>query len=151
MQNRLVRSRGVTRYLVTCALRIETTENPKLSLLYVLILCSHTLALPRPIWTRICSSVIRRFSLIRPSIRAITSGESSCSDVRPSQNISCQSCIYVRDMQCSPYKADVRRWISRILSSIATTKWTTPLCSSLLASIFNAGRTHFTVRSPPEQ
>ena len=40
MQNRLVRSRGTTHYLVTCALRIETTENPKLSLLYVLILWS---------------------------------------------------------------------------------------------------------------
>ena len=33
----------------------------------------------------------------------------------------------------------------------ATKKRTTPLCSSLLASISNAGRTHFTVRSPPEQ
>ena len=40
MQNRLVRSRGTTRYFVTCALGIGATENPKLSLLYVLILCS---------------------------------------------------------------------------------------------------------------
>ena len=37
MQNRLVRSRGTTRYFVTCALGIGATENPKLSLLYVLI------------------------------------------------------------------------------------------------------------------
>ena len=36
MQNRLVRSRGTTRYFVTCALGIGATENPKLSLLYVL-------------------------------------------------------------------------------------------------------------------
>ena len=33
----------------------------------------------------------------------------------------------------------------------ATKKRTTPLCSSLLASISNAGRTHFTLRAPPEQ
>ena len=33
MQNSLVRSRGNTLDLVTCALRIETKENPKLSLL----------------------------------------------------------------------------------------------------------------------
>ena len=31
----------------------------------------------------------------------------------------------------------------------ATKKWTTPLCSSLLASISSAGRTHFTLHSPP--
>ena len=30
-------------------------------------------------------------------------------------------------------------------------KRTTPLCSSLLASISNAGRTHFKLRSPPEK
>ena len=41
MQNRLVRCRGTTRYFVTCALGIGATENPKLSLLYVLILCIH--------------------------------------------------------------------------------------------------------------
>ena len=41
MQNRLVRSRGTTRYFVTCALGIGATENPKLSLLYVLILWFH--------------------------------------------------------------------------------------------------------------
>ena len=40
MQNRLVRSRGNTLDLVTCALRIEITENPKLSLLYTLLLWS---------------------------------------------------------------------------------------------------------------
>ena len=40
MQNRLVRSRENTLDLVTCTLRIETTDNPKLSLLCVLILCS---------------------------------------------------------------------------------------------------------------
>ena len=39
MQNRLVRIRGSTDDLMTCALIIETTEKPKLSLLYVLILC----------------------------------------------------------------------------------------------------------------
>ena len=38
MQNRLVRNRGTTCYFVTCALGIGATENPKLSLLYVLIL-----------------------------------------------------------------------------------------------------------------
>ena len=38
MQNRLLRIRGTTRHFVTCALGIEATENPKLSLLYVLIL-----------------------------------------------------------------------------------------------------------------
>ena len=41
MQNRLMRSRGIARYFVTCALGIGATENPKLSLLYVLILCLH--------------------------------------------------------------------------------------------------------------
>ena len=40
MQNRLVRSKGTTRYYVTCALGIGATENPKLCLLYVLILWS---------------------------------------------------------------------------------------------------------------
>ena len=35
-----MRSRRNTLDLVTCALRIETTENPKLFLLYVLILWS---------------------------------------------------------------------------------------------------------------
>ena len=39
----------------------------------------------------------------------------------------------------------------RVAASPATNKRTTPLCSSLLASISNAGRTHFTLRSPPEQ
>ena len=38
MQNCLVRSRGTTSYFVTCALGIGAKENPKLSLLYVLIL-----------------------------------------------------------------------------------------------------------------
>ena len=33
----------------------------------------------------------------------------------------------------------------------ATKKRTTPLCYSLLASISSAGRTHFTLRAPPEQ
>ena len=71
-----------------------------------------------PTWAQICSSVIRRFSRISPSIRAITSGvmarwpcpwrESSCSDVRPSQNLFCYSCTLARDIQCSPYTADMQ-------------------------------------------
>ena len=39
----------------------------------------------------------------------------------------------------------------RVAASSATKKRTTPLCYSLLAFISNAGRTHFTQRSPPEQ
>ena len=62
--------------------------------------------------TRIFSSVIRRFSRIRPSIRANTSGvmarwaypghKSSCNDVFPSRNLFCPSGSLVRDIQCSP-------------------------------------------------
>ena len=40
-------------------------------------------------------------------------------------------------------------WRGAALS--ATKKRTTPLCSSLLASVSNFGQTHFTLRSPPEQ
>ena len=39
----------------------------------------------------------------------------------------------------------------RLPTSSVTKKRTTPHCSSLLASISNAGRTHSTQRSPPEQ
>ena len=38
-----------------------------------------------------------------------------------------------------------------ITASSTTKKRTTSLCSSLLASISNAGRAHFTLLSPPEQ
>ena len=41
--------------------------------------------------------------------------------------------------------------LSRGLAPSATKKRTTPLCSSLLASISNAEWTHFTLCSPPEQ
>ena len=39
----------------------------------------------------------------------------------------------------------------RVAASSATKQGTTHLCSSLLASISNTGRTHFTLLSPPEQ
>ena len=39
----------------------------------------------------------------------------------------------------------------RVAAHSVTKKRTTPLCISLPASISNAGRTHFTPRSPPEQ
>ena len=41
--------------------------------------------------------------------------------------------------------------MARVSTSSATKKRTTPLCSSLLASIFNAGWTYFTLCSPPMQ
>ena len=54
---------------------------------------------------------------IRPSIRTISSGimawwtcpghESSCSVVCPSRNLFCHSCTLVRDIQYSPYTADM--------------------------------------------
>ena len=43
MQRHLVRSRGICQYFMTCALRIGTTKSPKLSLLYVLILCFNSI------------------------------------------------------------------------------------------------------------
>ena len=39
----------------------------------------------------------------------------------------------------------------RIAAPSATKKRTTPLCSCLLVSISNDGRTHITLHSPPEQ
>ena len=39
----------------------------------------------------------------------------------------------------------------RVAAPSATKKRTTPLFSSLLASIYNSGRTHFTLHFPPEQ
>ena len=75
--------------------------------------------------------------------------ESSCSYVRPSRNLFCNSCTLVRDIQCSSYTADVVRWISCVLTPSATKKRTTPLCSSLLSSISNAVRTHFALCLPP--
>ena len=39
----------------------------------------------------------------------------------------------------------------RVAALLVIKKRTTPLCSPLLASIYNAGQTHFTLRSPPEQ
>ena len=39
----------------------------------------------------------------------------------------------------------------RVATPSSTKKRTTYLCSCLRASIFNAGRTHFTLHSPPEQ
>ena len=41
--------------------------------------------------------------------------------------------------------------LSRVPEPSATKNRTKPLCSSLPPSISNAGRTHFTQRSPPEQ
>ena len=43
-------------------------------------------------------------------------------------NIFYHSCTFVRDMQCLPYKADMRRCISRVPASSAIKKRTTPLC-----------------------
>ena len=40
--------------------------------------------------------------------------------------------------------------LRRVATPTAIKKLTTPLCSSLLAFISNVGRTHFTLRSPPE-
>ena len=41
--------------------------------------------------------------------------------------------------------------LCRVAGPSATKKRTTPLCSSLIASISNVGRTHFTLCSPAEQ
>lgn len=46
-------------------------------------------------------------------------------------------------MQYSSYSADKRWWISRILEFSANK---TPICSTLLASVSNIGRTHFSLR-----
>ena len=73
------------------------------------------------------------------------------SEVYPSPDWHCGDGRYHAKGWISPiaFKGVLALW--RVAAPSATKKRTHPLCSSLLVSISNSGRIHFTLRSPPEQ